>query len=58
MKAIFLTFDLMKNLFVTSMIVRSKVFMHWWLIIKTKISHRCNLINLNTFDLMIVLSIS
>jgi hypothetical protein len=28
---------------------------HWWLIIRVKISHRCNFINLNTFDLMTAL---
>ena len=41
----------MKNLLVTNLIRRSKVLKHWWLII----SHRCNFIYLNTFDLMIVL---
>jgi hypothetical protein len=36
--------------------MRSKVFMHRWLIIRAKISHRCNLANLNSFDLMIALA--
>jgi hypothetical protein len=36
--------------------MRSKVFMHRWLIFGLKISHRCNLINFNSFDLMIALA--
>jgi hypothetical protein len=31
-----LTFDLMNNLLATSAIMRSKVFMHWWQIIRAK----------------------
>jgi hypothetical protein len=34
LKALFLTFDLMKNLLVTSTIMRIKGFMHWRLIIR------------------------
>ncbi len=37
-------------------IMRSKVFMHKWLISRAKTSHRCNLANLNSFDFMIVLA--
>jgi hypothetical protein len=28
---------------------------YWWLIIRLKISHRCNFLNKNTFDLLIEL---
>jgi hypothetical protein len=48
----------MIDLLVASMIMRSKVLMHRWLIIRAKMSHKCNLLNLNSFfnfDLMIVL---
>jgi hypothetical protein len=36
--------------------MRSKVFMHRRLIIRAKLSHWCNLINLNSFDLIIALA--
>ncbi len=55
-QALLATFDLMNDLLVTSAIMRLKVFMHRWLIIMAKISHRCNLINLNSFNLMIALA--
>jgi hypothetical protein len=55
-KALFSNFNLMNNLLAAIAIMRSKVFMHRWLIIRAKISHRCNLINLNSFDLMIALA--
>jgi hypothetical protein len=49
----------MINLFAASMIMRSKVLMHRWLIIRAKMSHKCNLLNLKScffnFDLTIVL---
>jgi hypothetical protein len=31
-----MTFDLMNDLLATSVIMRSKVLMHWWLIIRAK----------------------
>jgi len=55
-KASIANFDCMNNFLVTSAIMRSKVFMHRWLIIRAKISHRCNLINLNSFNLKIALA--
>jgi hypothetical protein len=36
--------------------MRSKVFMHRWLIIRAKNSHKCHLLNLNSFELMIALA--
>ena len=51
-------FNLMNNLLAAIAIMRSKVFMHRWLIIRAKITHKCNLINLNKFNLMTVLAAS
>ncbi len=45
-KALLGNFDLMNDLLVTSMIMRLNVFMHRWLIIRARISHKCNLLNL------------
>jgi hypothetical protein len=54
--ALLANYNLMNNLLAARAIMRSKVFMHRWLIIRAKISHRCHLINLNSFDLMIALA--
>ncbi len=54
--ALLANYNLMNNLLAARAIMRSKVFMRRWLIIRAKISHRCHLINLNSFDLMIALA--
>jgi hypothetical protein len=46
----------MNNFLAATAIMRSNIFMHKWLIIRAKISHRCSLINVNSFDLMIALA--
>ena len=45
-KSIIINFDLMIDLLVASTIMRLNVFMHRWLIIRARISHKCNLLNL------------
>ena len=53
-KALLGNFDLMINLLAARAIMRSKVLMHRWLIIRAKMSHKCNLLNLNSlFRIMI-----
>ncbi len=47
-KALLGNFDLIIDLLAASTIMRSNDFMHRWLKLRLKISHKCNLLNLNS----------